>query len=108
MPRPTKRPTSSQSAHPDDFARALGRSDDRFPVYGVPYQGPSGADAGNPQPPDWEPHHPVSHPRCSAGRWAWTYKDDGATTRTTPLLFVMKKERGSWKIASIRVLAPAP
>ena len=39
---------------------------------------------------------------------AWTYKDDGATTRTTPLLFVMKKERGSWKIASIRVLAPAP
>src|ERR1039458_6776399 len=39
---------------------------------------------------------------------AWTYKDDGATTRTTLLLFVMKKERGNWKIASIRVLAPAP
>jgi hypothetical protein len=39
---------------------------------------------------------------------AWTYEDDGATTRTTPLLFVMKKERGNWKIASIRVLAPAP
>jgi hypothetical protein len=36
---------------------------------------------------------------------AWTYKD-GATTQTIPLLFVMKKEEGNWKIASLRLLAP--
>lgn len=38
---------------------------------------------------------------------AWMYKD-GASTRTTTLLFVMKKERGNWKIASIRAVAPPP
>jgi hypothetical protein len=36
---------------------------------------------------------------------ACTYEDDHATKQTTPLLFVMKKEGDSWKIASIRVLA---
>ena len=36
----------------------------------------------------------------------WTYKNDGGTTQTVPLLFVMKKEGDSWKIASLRVLAP--
>jgi hypothetical protein len=34
-----------------------------------------------------------------------TYEDDQGTKQTTPLLFVMKKEGGDWKIASIRVLA---
>jgi len=37
---------------------------------------------------------------------ACTYEDGGATTQTTPLLFVMKKEGDNWKIASLRVLAP--
>jgi hypothetical protein len=36
---------------------------------------------------------------------ACTYQEDG-TTRTTPLLLVMKKEGNDWKIASLRVLAP--
>jgi len=35
----------------------------------------------------------------------WTYLDETAATHTTPLLFVMKKERGNWKIASLRLLA---
>jgi hypothetical protein len=33
-----------------------------------------------------------------------TIKGDGDETRTTPLLFVMKKEHDQWKIASIRVV----
>jgi len=37
----------------------------------------------------------------------WTYKDNGGATQTIPLLFVMKKEGDDWKIASLRVLAPA-
>jgi len=36
----------------------------------------------------------------------WTYKDDGGTTQTIPLLFVMKREGDNWKIASLRVLTP--
>jgi hypothetical protein len=35
----------------------------------------------------------------------WTYKD-GPTTQTIPLLFVMKREGDTWKIAALRVLAP--
>jgi len=34
----------------------------------------------------------------------WTYKD-GVTTESVPLLFVMKREDGDWKIASLRVPA---
>jgi hypothetical protein len=37
---------------------------------------------------------------------ACTFEDDGGTTRSKPLLFVMKKEGGDWKIASLRLLAP--
>jgi len=33
----------------------------------------------------------------------WTYGEDGKT-HTAPLLFVMKKEAGNWKIVSIRIL----
>ncbi len=37
---------------------------------------------------------------------ACMYLDDCATTPATPLLLVMKREGGEWKIASLRVLAP--
>jgi hypothetical protein len=37
---------------------------------------------------------------------ACRYNDDSAATQSTPLLFVMKREGGDWKIASLRVLAP--
>ena len=37
---------------------------------------------------------------------ACTYKDDGTTTQTTPLLFVLKREGDDWKIASLRLLVP--
>ncbi|MGD0497605.1 MAG: hypothetical protein ABSC23_04120 [Bryobacteraceae bacterium] len=36
---------------------------------------------------------------------AFTVDADSVNPQTTPLLFVMKKERQDWKIASIRVLA---
>jgi len=39
---------------------------------------------------------------------ACTYRQYSAGTQTTPLLFVMKREGEAWKIASVRVLAPAP
>ncbi|MCU1258458.1 MAG: hypothetical protein JWO80_1343 [Bryobacterales bacterium] len=42
-------------------------------------------------------------PNVALADGEWTYKD-GATTQSTPLLFVMKKEGDSWKIASLRVL----
>lgn len=35
----------------------------------------------------------------------WTYHKDIADTQTIPLLFIMKKETDSWKIASLRLLA---
>jgi hypothetical protein len=34
------------------------------------------------------------------------YRDRNGDVQTTPLSFVMKKEDGRWKIASLRVLAP--
>lgn len=34
-----------------------------------------------------------------------TYVDPSGSTQSTPLLFVMKKEGDSWKIAAMRVLA---
>jgi len=34
-----------------------------------------------------------------------TYHAEGTTAESTPLLFVLKKEKGSWEIASLRVLA---
>jgi hypothetical protein len=37
---------------------------------------------------------------------ACRYNGDSAATQSTPLLFVMKREGGDWKIASLRVLAP--
>ena len=35
---------------------------------------------------------------------ACTYGADGTDVQTTPLLFVMKKDRANWKVASLRVL----
>ncbi len=43
-------------------------------------------------------------PDVALAEAACTYLD--ATTQATPLLFVMKREGGDWKIASLRVLAP--
>jgi hypothetical protein len=60
----------------------------------------------------------ITNPRISSGairfitsdvalaEAAWTYKSNDATTQTVPLLLVMKKEGDSWKIASLRLLAP--
>lgn len=36
---------------------------------------------------------------------SYVYQDDDATRQALPLLFVMKRESGDWKIASVRVLA---
>ena len=44
-------------------------------------------------------------PDIALAEGALAYQD-AATTQTTPLLFVMKREGGEWKIASLRVLAP--
>jgi len=60
----------------------------------------------------------LTNPRISSGtiRWitpevaladgSWTYRDKGGATQTIPLLFVVKKEGGNWKIAGLRTLAP--
>jgi hypothetical protein len=45
-------------------------------------------------------------PDVALAEATWTYKSNDATTQTVPLLFVMKKEEDSWKIASLRMLAP--
>lgn len=45
-------------------------------------------------------------PDVALAEGTWTYKNNRGTTQTVPLLFVMKKEGESWKIASLRVLAP--
>jgi hypothetical protein len=36
----------------------------------------------------------------------WTYTEKGGATRTIPLLFVVKKEGETWKLAALRTLAP--
>jgi hypothetical protein len=36
---------------------------------------------------------------------SFTYADENANSQTTPLLFVMRKEGGDWKIVSVRLLA---
>jgi hypothetical protein len=45
-------------------------------------------------------------PDVALAEGACVYREDGGGTRFTPLLFVMKREGGGWKIASLRVLAP--
>ncbi len=46
-------------------------------------------------------------PEVALADGTWTYRDTSGATQTIPLLFVMKKEGEDWKIASLRVLAPA-
>jgi hypothetical protein len=46
-------------------------------------------------------------PEVAVADGTWTYKDNSGATQTVPLLFVMKKEGDDWKIASVRLLAPA-
>jgi hypothetical protein len=45
-------------------------------------------------------------PDVALAERVFTYLDADGATKTTPLLFVMKREGGDWKIASLRVLAP--
>jgi hypothetical protein len=44
-------------------------------------------------------------PDVALANGACRYNGDSAATQSTPLLFVMKREGGDWKIASLRVLA---
>ena len=58
------------------------------------------------EPPTVRPSITFVTPDVALAEGAVAYLDDHFTPQSIPLLFVMKREGGDWKIASLRLLSP--
>ena len=58
------------------------------------------------EPPAVRPFITFVTPDVALAEGAFSYLNGTPTAQPTPLLFVMKREGGGWKIASLRVMAP--